>query len=306
MSEVDQDVTATAAPEMAMPSVGERLAAARQARGLDVAEVAQALKLGVRQVEALEWGNWQALPGQTFIRGFVRNYARLLGLDAAPLMATLDQILDKPADGLVIPPSHQGAMPHASGPGSKRDRAVMVAGGALVILAALAYFLIPGDLSSLRDNAQGMLDSLARKDETPASPAPVAAEPVFPPGATPQQIMNPQAVAPAEEPVVAPKPAIATEPVAPTATPAPQAAASVAAPQLRFVVDKDSWLEVRDRDNRLIFSQRVAAGSEQVLSGAAPLSMVVGYAPGVRVFWQGKSVDLTPHTKGDVARLVLE
>jgi cytoskeleton protein RodZ len=305
MSEADESLVLAEEPAVAVPSVGEQLAAARQARGLEIADVSQALKLGPRQVEALENGDWHALPGQTFIRGFVRNYARLLGMDAGPLMAMLDEVLEKPAGSLVVPPSHQGSMPHAGGPGIKRDRAVMITGGALVILAALAYFLVPGDLSSLRDNAQGLLDSLARKEE----PAPVATmvEPVFPPGATPQQIMNPQAVLPAvDEPAaVEAKAAAVSEPSAAPATPSSAVAASGTG-QMRAVFDKESWLEVRDRDNRLVFSQRLAAGTEQTLAGAAPLSLVIGYAPGVRLFWQGKSIDLAPHTKGDVARLVLE
>jgi cytoskeleton protein RodZ len=112
--------------------------------------------------------------------------------------------------------------------------------------------------------------------------------------------MSPQAVMPAvEEPVAAAATTSTTTPVAAESTPG-------AVAQMRFVFDKESWLEVRDRDNRLIFSQRLAAGSEQLLAGAAPLSLVIGYAPGVRLFWQGKPVDLVPHTKGEVARLVLE
>lgn len=302
MSEENEPVVPAEAPAAPIPSVGEQLAAARQARGLAVVDIAQTLKLGVRQVEALEDGNWQGLPGQTFIRGFVRNYARLVGVDAASLMAQLDEVLEKPVSGLVVPASQQGAMPAAGGHGKKRDRAVIFSGGALVVLAALAYFLMPGDLSGLRDSAQGLLDSLARKEE-PASPAVVAvAEPAFPPGATPQQIMSPQALTPASEETA---PAAATTSIV-TAAPVTTETPSGAVAQMRFVFDKESWLEVRDRDNRLIFSQRLAAGSEQLLAGAAPLTLVIGYAPGVRLFWQGKPVDLAPHTKGDVARLVLE
>jgi cytoskeleton protein RodZ len=296
MSDLEDGISANGEAAQQLPSVGELLAAARQARGLEIVEIAQALKLGPRQVEALESGDWQALPGQTFIRGFVRNYARLVGIDAGQLMAMLDDVLEKPAGSLVVPPSHQGAMPHAEGPGAKRDRVVMVAGGALVVLALLAYFLMPGSLSLLRDNAQGLLDSLARHDEPVTVQAPMSAEPVFPPGATPQQIMNPQAVLPP----------LLEEPVAAGATVTPNEAPVGEAPALRFVVDQESWLEVRDRDNRLILSQRQAAGTEQVLSGQVPLTLTIGYAPGVRLFWQGKAVDLAPHTKGDVARLVLE
>lgn len=64
--------------------VGEQLRQAREALGLQVGDIAQTLKLGSRQVEALESGDWQHLPGQTFIRGFVRNYARLVQVDSAP------------------------------------------------------------------------------------------------------------------------------------------------------------------------------------------------------------------------------
>lgn len=285
------------------PGVGEQLAAARRARGLDVADIAQTLKLGPRQVEALENGDWHALPGQTFIRGFVRNYARMVQIDPAPLMMQLDEVLEKPANGLAVPESRPASMPMTGGSASRRDRVVMLTGGGLVLLAALVYFLLPNDLSAWRENTQSLLDSLARKEEPatpPAGTASAPAEPVFPPGATPQQVMNPQALAPVEAPPLAAG-AVAAAPVA-----VPSSAPVANAPQMRFVFDKESWLEVRDRDNKLVFSQRLAAGTEQVLSGEGPLSLVIGYAPGVKLFWHGQPVDLAPHTRGDVARLVLE
>lgn len=287
-----------------LPTVGEQLAAARQARGLAVPDIAQALKLGPRQVEALESGDWQLLPGQTFVRGFVRNYARLVQIDPAPLMMQLDGVLEKPVSTLSVPEMRPASMPLTGGSASRRDRAVMLTGGGLVLLAALVYFLLPNDLSAWRESTQSLLDSLARKEEPATPPADAAApsaDPVFPPGATPQQVMNPQALTPVD----APPPAVAAEGAAPplnVAKPAPVASA----PQMRFVFDKESWLEVRDRDNKLVFSQRLAAGSEQVLSGEGPLSLVIGYAPGVKLFWHGQPVDLVPHTRGDVARLVLE
>lgn len=296
-----------------LPPVGEQLRMARKARGLEVPDVAQTLKLGPRQVEALENGDWSVLPGQTFVRGFVRNYARLVQIDPAPLMAQLDGVLEKPVNRLQTQEGAQAEMPRSGGAGSRRDRAVVLIGVGLVALAALTYFLLPNDLSALRENTQSLLDSLGRKDEavpapvvqTPmpaptTTPTPAAAsptEPVFPPGSTPQQVMNPQALTPADL-VVAEKG---------ISLPTPKAADKVAgAPQIRFLVEKDSWLEVRDRDNKQIFSQRLSAGTEQTLAGQGPLSLVVGYAPGVRLFWHGQAIDLAPHTRGDVARLVLE
>lgn len=289
------DVVAEEIVVLSGPPVGEQLRLAREARGLQVSDIAQTLKLGPRQVEALEGSDWNALPGNTFIRGFVRNYARLIQIDPAPLMTQLDRVLEKPVNSLAVSEVTPTAMPHSGSVVSRRSKLVVLVGAGLVALAAVAYFLMPGDLSSLRESTQSLLDSLARKDEpTPAAPLD---EPVFPPGSTPQQVMNPQVLVPAEAPAPG-----AASPV----SPAEEAAAAATAPQMRFLFDKESWLEVRDRDNKVVFSQRLMAGTEQTLSGQGPLSLTIGYAPGVRVFWHGQAVDLAPHTRGDVAHLVLE
>jgi len=282
-----------------MPAVGAQLRAAREARGIALQEVANTLKLGERQVDALERGDWQFLPGATFVRGFVRNYARFVQIDPLPLMSQLDAVLEKPVSRLGETDSQQTAMPQG-GPGiSRRDRMVVLSGGLLVVFAALVYFLLPNDLSVWRDSVQELISSLARKDEVApvavVEPAP-ASEPVFPPGTTPQQVMNPQAETPAAD-------AVAPQAAMPVAEKSLQVAG---APDMRFVFEKESWVEVRDRDGKVIFSQRGQAVSEQSVSGQGPFSLVVGFAPGVKLFWHGQSVDLAPYTRGDVARLVLE
>jgi len=277
-----------------MPGVGARLRLAREMRQMTVDDVALALRLGPRQVEALERGNWQGLPGQTFIRGFVRNYARVLQIDPAPLMDQLDDTLGKPADSLNVPAGRPTAMPSGQ---HRRSRPLIVTGLVLVALAVLAYALLPNNLSVLRERVRGLIDSVSHKESAPApstdSPAAQAAssEPVFPPGSTQQQVMNPQAHAPAE--------------MAPARLAAPGAAHTENAP-LHFVFASESWVEVRDRDNNVVLSQVGAAGSERAVGGQGPFSLVIGYAPGVKLFWRGQSVDLAPHTKGEVARLVLE
>lgn len=312
-----QDTAVEDRPTSAELPVGAQLRAARESSGLQVSDISQALKLGPRQVEALEAGDWDGLPGQTFIRGFVRNYARLMQIDSAPLMQQLDRTLEKPADNLATDNEAPATMPQVGNPGflSRRDRHFMLLGVGLVALAALAYFLMPSDLSALRGNIQSLLDSVSRQ-EAPAAPpaaAPATSEPVFPPGETQQQVMYPQALTPAEP--AAPVPVTASPAVSPAASeavpkaePAPATASEPVAntPQMRFLFDKESWIEVKDRNNKVIFSQRLSAGTEQVLSGQGPLSLTIGYAPGVRLFWHGQAVDLVPHTRGDVAKLVLE
>src|SRR5574339_387327 len=68
---------------------GASLRAARTAQKLAIGEVARQLRLSVAQVEALEAGAFERLPGPVFVRGFIRNYARLLRQDPAPLLRDL-------------------------------------------------------------------------------------------------------------------------------------------------------------------------------------------------------------------------
>ena len=67
-------------------TVGARLRAAREAKGLSLHQVADILRLRAIQVQALEEGNYNQLPGQTFVTGFLRSYANLLELDAVALV----------------------------------------------------------------------------------------------------------------------------------------------------------------------------------------------------------------------------
>src|SRR6266566_4773877 len=87
------------APVAASAGAGARLRAAREAAGLSLDQVAQQLKLAPRQVKALEDESFGELPGRTFARGFVRNYARLLNLDGDDLLAHLPDASHAPALG---------------------------------------------------------------------------------------------------------------------------------------------------------------------------------------------------------------
>lgn len=66
---------------------GERLRAAREAAGLSVNAVADELQLLPSFVRSLEQNNYDRIRGDTFVRGYLSNYARLLGLDAAEVVA---------------------------------------------------------------------------------------------------------------------------------------------------------------------------------------------------------------------------
>src|SRR5262249_17618229 len=76
---------------------GAMLRAARESSGMTIDAVAQHLKLAPRQVKAIENGDYKELPGRTFIRGFVRNYARLVHLDPERVLGALPGGASAPA-----------------------------------------------------------------------------------------------------------------------------------------------------------------------------------------------------------------
>lgn len=70
-------------------SLGKMLREARERAGLSVADMAHQIKFAPRQIEALEADDFQHLPEMAFVRGFVRSYAKILNLDAQPLLEAL-------------------------------------------------------------------------------------------------------------------------------------------------------------------------------------------------------------------------
>ncbi len=72
-------------------SVGEFLAAGREHAGLSVAEVATRLRMSVKQIEALESADYSKLPEGTFLRGFVRNYAKAVSVNVDEALRVLEK-----------------------------------------------------------------------------------------------------------------------------------------------------------------------------------------------------------------------
>ena len=304
------DADALPPAETASASPGARLRAAREAAGLSLDQVAQQLRLAQRQVKALEDENFGELPGRTFSRGFVRNYARLLNLDAEDLLSHLPDVAHAPALG--SPALHStGAMiaelPNAMATKSNVARWLIPLGLIACIIAAAAYEWYRGGLSSLGEAprtsatvtaaATGTGTAATMESKTSSSartplPNPLASE-VRPPASAASSASDDKTPAPAN--ASADIPAAAVTPVAPPPADAPLVV-SFAGP---------SWTEIRDRNGQLLVSRLVAMNTVERVGGAAPFDVVIGNAKVVSLNYRGKSIDLTPYTRQNVARLTL-
>lgn len=250
-------------------SVGSMLAAARQRQGLSQEDVAQKLKLKLRQIEALEQGHYEQLPGELFVRGFVRGYARLVGADDALLLQTLNFEL-KPASA----PAISAASENIALQPRHIPLWVLVLGLVLVI-ALLAPVLVYYGLN------RGL---------------PVADQPAA--------IQSAQPVASA---VAAATPAFTTaDAVVASASQAAASAVQTRSGPLQLSFIGDSWVEVYDAQGKRVFYQLGKASEVAYVDGTPPLDVVIGNASSVKVSYLGKPVDLAPHTKISVARLKLQ
>lgn len=275
-------------------NVGHHLRLARENKGVSVDEVCAALKLSPRQVEAIEANDWSRLP-KTIVRGFVRNYARYLEIDAVPLMAALDGQRLPQNPELAVKVGTPVNMPQ-EGAGDRKDYARVLAGAVVLLLALSAYFLVPPEM--WRQTLESIKEIV--------HPTKKAADPAVEPAADAGK-------APATD-VAAPAPVVIADTPAPPDAPAPvanEAPAAPAAPQpaanaLVFSFSQPSWVEVRDRTGQIIFSQLSPAGSRREITGQPPFALVVGNATHVTLQYKGKSVDLSKRSKDDVARLTLE
>lgn len=280
--------------EASQTGVGAELAAARQALGLAIGEVAQQLKFAPRQIEALEQERFGALPGPTIARGMVRNYARLLKLDADALLERLRERLEAPDSDRLAARFKQPV------PFSDSTRRSTLVYGAMSLLILGAVGALAYEWQQERSSARQLAFVDAAK--APLEPRAAPARPPEPEAPAAQKIPAPAPVAKA----VAPPPAEAV-PAAEiqseiVSTPAPGSGVH------RIVVscEQECWIEVKDGLERQLVSSLNPAGTERVVRGRAPFDLVIGNAQHVRVTYDGRPIDLQPHTRVEVARFTLQ
>lgn len=313
---------------------GETLRQARESNGWSLAEVALKLNLTSTSLANLEAGAFDKLPGHTFARGYIRAYAKLLGIDQAVLVQEFDQFTGTDA---------QGSNVHGLG---RIEEPTRVSHTILRIVSLLLLIAVVGggfvwwqDQTSQRNkdltsNAMEHVEVESADGTTQIHPldepedqavvegqaapqAPATAEQPAPDAGT-----APAATAAVPAPAVPTAPAapVAQAPVVPTPAPATPAPAAPAAPamsppttpaliagdgrvQITFIAD--CWTQVTDGNGKVLFSGLKRKGDTLDQGGKPPLTLRLGFARGAQVAYNGQPVDVAPFTSGETARLKL-
>jgi len=314
---------------------------ARQAQGLDLASVADQLHLRAAVIESLEHDDYEALPGEVFVVGYIRKYARLIGLDPEPLLS-----------------SYQAGAPRTerilSGILPRRERQIgsghLVVRSVSVLLLTLLVGLTllwwrgrePGlELERMDPGEKGETQATAVPESIPAPQAvvPTGMSPIAAPAGSPPPpaAVGDQAPKPDSPPAadgVDEQPAVDSETsaeedagegadstlTAPTdagsgslqVTEVPAAAkgeveeTAAAAPEILMSFDGPCWVDVRDSQRKYKLFGEMKKGDRQTLEGEPPYSVILGNAAAVRITIDGKAFDLSSVTRGNVARFTLD
>ena len=313
-------------------SAGARLRAAREAAGMSLEEVAQSLHLDKATVVALENDDHAHLPEPVFVKGYVRHYANLLGLDP-------DEVMPKAPAATTRAPSRPQATPRdvrwPPNSGGIRPFPLLIGSLLLILVGLSAWWLTrpkpleipPAALQQTQ--AAGPGASLAtpasaatavRGDQTfaPSTPSAVAAAPTLPATALSASAAAPAAsvaapAATATAPAVAPAAGVSSPPSQPgpaAAVPAASAQAAAARPPraatLSLSLSGRSWIRISDASGKVLMLGLYGPGTQRELSGTPPYSVLLGNAPVVEVRLGGKRVDITPYIQANhTARFVL-
>ncbi len=311
-AEVMSEPASQEAPAEKQPTAGELLRQAREAAGLHVAALAVSMKVPVKKLEALESDRLDLLPDAVFVRALASSVCRTLKMDPTPVLALLPQTTApqlKPDEwGINAPFRAPGDVATAS-MWSQLSRPGVLAALAL-LAAALVLILFPS--MEREEGAGGSASEVVVALPTPATVAPqpdAAAKPAETPMEKPVEVKTPvpQPVAAAPAPVAAPL-ALPSAQVTPPVVPVAPAAAAVqpvtasGSGVLAFKARGPSWVEVTDAQGVVQLRRTLVTGETVGVSGALPLSVVVGRADVTDVLVRGKPFSLDTVARENVAR----
>ena len=326
--------------EFRAPGPGERLRAARLSAGLEPSAVANRLHLDVGMIELLESDQYDRLPERVFVQGYVRNYARLVGLPPESVLKQLDERCPGGEERKFENIGRQAGAEMRSGALLVR----LVTLGVVLGTAALFFTWWKGPLTWL-ENTEPQAQKAVETNIPPAAEADgtlripqLQPSPGAPGGVQAEQPSSGAApVKPADGSTMSSKTTSAPTKVSAmtvplpattgvqrlgrTATPRVNDAAAVApvavrqttvvpavANERRIVVEffEPCWVDVRDATREFKLFGEMPKGARKVLGGEPPYQVVIGKTSAVRLTVDGVFFDIGRYARGNVARFTLD
>ncbi|BFM11141.1 DUF4115 domain-containing protein [Simiduia litorea] len=302
MTEEDEKVEVASADTDAVLTPGAMLEQARKAKGLDVRAAADQLRMSRVKLIALEADAFEEFQGETFIRGYIKAYCRILDLDEAQAIARYENYVAATAEvSLLVAPREAKSL--GLGLYDKPSIKPVFIGVAVVLaLVALVAFFIYPSLDAEPDVAA--VAPVAATSDVNADAAPTVEQDDV------VDLQDDRVGETVGQPVEGLPPAVdSREAVKPVITEAVTSAPVDVAPvfdTLTIVFTEECWLEVSDAKGDVLATELKDAGNEVVLQGKAPFNVMLGNARAATVFLNGAKVDSNPRNSNRALRFTVD
>ena len=291
--------------EQTLEKPGALLKEAREREGLSVEEVAKSLYLTKSKVRALESDEYDKLQSHVFIKGYLRKYAPLVGLDAEKLIEHYHHFVGQINHALDELDDTNEEIPNTLVPKFVVPAALF--GVAVVVLITLFVFM-GDDNSSPATN----ISPASEIDADLAQRVAANAEPEEEPNLDRELAkemqefaqQNPQLTVTDQTSNVQTSNAQNTKSPVVAATENRNASSVnrssdsenslVNGPELKFEFAEDCWLEVRDQFDTILYTDVVKAGESVALQGEPPFAISLGNAQAVTLYWGDQEIDTSP------------
>ena len=319
-NDAERESSATSGP-------GRRLRTLRESSDLDIARVSVLLHLSEEMLTALEADDYAKLPGPVFIQGYLRNYARLLGVPVEPVLKAYRAASPESSR---VPELRITQVSHEVGSGHALVRLAtwgIVIG--LILLSVVWWrgylqwpMQVPGgtqsDTATLAEPAKSEGEESDSVQGFPVVEVNEEGEvtlglPQGVPEPSPEEVTQASNGEGGTAPVAQEsKPAAAANTLPDTQLESVEMAAGSGEPSAQDVgqvvleFSGASWTKIEDASGSFKLEGSNNAGTRQVLKGVPPYRMVLGNASAVKIFVNGREFDVTPYSRGNVARLTLD
>ncbi|NPV25995.1 MAG: helix-turn-helix domain-containing protein [Firmicutes bacterium] len=246
-------------------NIGDQLKEARQRKGLTIAEAEMATKIRGKYLRALEEGAYEELPARVYSVGFLRTYARFLGINPEELVEEFKAISADPERPANLEPV-VNKEPFGWRINSRQLRFGLIVGIAVILLGIPVYWLSRGHSSTKMPPASSQITSVNQPD-------PAAVQPIQEPSPAP--------------PTNSVQPARPTQPVNGRIT-------------LELLAQENTWVQVAV-DGVNTFTGKLTPGERKLFSGNERVWMLIGNAGGVELIKNGTSLGF-PGKKGQVVQ----
>lgn len=286
---------------------GARLRHAREQKNLSIPHVADRLYLNVNVIKALEVDDYDSLPSPVFVRGYLRNYAKLLEIPVDSVLDGYTVPTNKPSTSTSIVPT--SSVKTTTTPASSSDSWVKAVTFTLIIIS-IAFMVLwqiyPRDFSDTTDLTESSTTQLKPPIRTSSTNGETAATttinndakiPTVPGStdynattSTTENLSTPALTTTGSTEKENKLNLTATTAMEPTAIPEPEVNKDVNA--LKLSVKKEVWLKITDKNKQRLYDESAKPDQEVALTGTPPFKIVVGHTSGgVVVEYLGEKTD---------------